>query len=159
MTTQPRHDDERTRIREAMDRLLAGRPIAPDGSLTVKALAAEASVHRMALQKRHADLKNHFYERVRKETAQVPESERKLRETVIQLKTTIKNQKAEIEELRQQVDRYLGLEDPSSRSEDDDLFFHVGQVDRTQPRPKKNRACGERLEVVKGASQHSGLGV
>ncbi|MFG1706480.1 hypothetical protein ACFLIM_25125 [Nonomuraea sp. M3C6] len=105
MTTQPRHDDERTRIREAMDRLLAGQPIASDGSLTVKTLAAEAGVHRMALMKRHADLKNHFYERVRNETPQVPESERKLRETVTQLKTTIKNQKAEIEELRQQVTR------------------------------------------------------
>ncbi|MGP4103241.1 helix-turn-helix transcriptional regulator [Nonomuraea sp. KM90] len=28
--------------------------------------------------------------------------------------------------------RYLGLSDPSSRSEDDDLFFHVGQVGRAQ---------------------------
>ncbi|GAA3625280.1 hypothetical protein GCM10022419_133610 [Nonomuraea rosea] len=37
--------------------------------------------------------------------------------------------------VEQQVDGYLGLEDPSSRSEDDDLFFHVGQVDRTQPGP------------------------
>lgn len=105
MTAQPHHDDERIRIREAMDRLLAGKPTASDGSLTVKALAAEAGVHRMALMKRHADLKNHFYERVRNETSQVPESERKLRETVTQLRKTIKNQNAEIEELRQQVTR------------------------------------------------------
>ncbi|WP_245658960.1 NUDIX domain-containing protein [Microtetraspora malaysiensis] len=34
--------------------------------------------------------------------------------------------------LQDQIRRYLGLSDPSSRSEDDDLFFHVGQVDRTQ---------------------------
>ncbi|NEC85753.1 hypothetical protein [Streptomyces sp. SID12501] len=103
MTPQPRHEDERTRIREAMDQLLAGKATASDGSLTVKALAAEAGVHRMALMKRHSDLKNLFYERVRNETLQLPESERKLRETVIRQRQTIKDQQAEIEELRQRV--------------------------------------------------------
>ncbi|MGP3636159.1 hypothetical protein ACTU45_22845 [Streptomyces sp. 24-1644] len=99
------HQDERTRIREAMDRLLAGKATASNGSLTVVALAAEACVHRMALMKRHSDLKNTFYERVRDETPQVPESEKRLRDTVTKLKKTIANQKAEIEELRQQVTR------------------------------------------------------
>jgi len=51
------HHDERTRIRAVTERLLAGQPVASDGSLTVVALAAEASVHRMALMKRPADLK------------------------------------------------------------------------------------------------------
>lgn len=105
MTQQPRHDDERTRIHEAMNRLLAGRPTASDGSLTIVALAAEAGVHRMALMKRHADLKSTFFERVRTETPQTPEPEKRLRETVTQLKKTIKNQKVEIDELRQQVTR------------------------------------------------------
>ncbi len=59
------HHDERTRIPEAMNRLLTGQPTTSNGSLTVVALAAEASVHRMALMERHADLKNEFYERVR----------------------------------------------------------------------------------------------
>jgi septin family protein len=95
--------DERARIRDAMDRLLAGRATASNGSLTVAALAAEADVHRMALLKRHADLKNEFYERVRTETQQIPETEKRLRETVTRLKTTITNQKAEIEQLRQLV--------------------------------------------------------
>ncbi|MET8299218.1 hypothetical protein ABZ729_07860 [Streptomyces sp. NPDC006678] len=99
------HQDERIRIREAMDRLLAGQPIASNGSLTIVALATEASVHRMALQKRHVDLKNEFYERVRTETRQTPESERRLRETVTKLKKTVANQKAEIQELRQLVTR------------------------------------------------------
>ncbi|MET8748180.1 hypothetical protein [Streptomyces sp. NPDC004728] len=99
------HQDERTRIRTAMDRLLARQATAFNGSLTVVALAAEADVHRMALMKRHADLKNEFYERVRTETTQVPESEKRLRETASQLKKTIKNQTTEIEELRQQVTR------------------------------------------------------
>jgi len=99
------HQNERTRIREAMDRLLAGEATVSNGSLTVVALAAEAGVHRMALQKRHADLKNEFYERVRKETAQVPEPEKRLRETVTKLKKTIANQREELEELRQLVTR------------------------------------------------------
>ncbi|SMF77408.1 hypothetical protein [Streptomyces sp. Amel2xC10] len=99
------HQNERTRIREAMDRLLTGQATTSNGSLTVVALAAEAGVHRMALLKRHADLKNEFYERVRRETQQVPESEKRLRETITKLKKTIANQRAEIEDLHHQVTR------------------------------------------------------
>ncbi|MGW9713536.1 hypothetical protein ACWGUJ_20890 [Streptomyces albidoflavus] len=99
------HRDERARIREAMDRLLAGQATASNGSLTVVALAAEADVHRMTILKRHVDLKNEFYERVRTETRQVPETEKRLRRTVTRLKKTIANQKVEIDELRQQVAR------------------------------------------------------
>ena len=98
-----RHQDERTRIREAMDRLLAGQPTVSNGSLTVAALAVEADVHRMALLKRHADLKNEFYERVRTETRQIPEGEQRLQAAVAKLSATIRNQRAEIEQLRQLV--------------------------------------------------------
>lgn len=97
------HQDERTRIHEAMDRLLAGEATVSNGSLTVKALAEEAGVHRMALLKRHVDLKNEFYGRVRSETTQVPESEKRLRQTVTKLKKTVSNQKTEIDDLRHQV--------------------------------------------------------
>ncbi|GAA3245483.1 hypothetical protein [Streptomyces labedae] len=97
------HRDERARIREAMDRLLTGQATTSNGSLTVVALAAEASVHRMALQKRHADLKHEFYERVRKEARQVPEPEKRLRATVAKLKKTLANKEAELEELRRLV--------------------------------------------------------
>jgi hypothetical protein len=99
----PRHQDERTRIHKAIDRLLAGQATSSNGSLTVVALAAEAGVHRMALIKRHADLKNEFYERVRNETKQIPEAEKRLRETVAKLKKTIADQNVEIDELRRQV--------------------------------------------------------
>ncbi|MFH8379108.1 hypothetical protein ACH4A7_37040 [Streptomyces cyaneofuscatus] len=99
------HQDERARIREAIDRLLAGQATASNGSLTVVALAAEADVHRMALLRRHVDLKNEFYERVRTETRQTPETEKRLRETITKLKGTVANQKAEIDELRQLVTR------------------------------------------------------
>jgi septin family protein len=97
------HQDERTRIRDAAERLLAGRPVASDGALTVVALAAEAGVHRMALIKRHADLKNEFYERVRTETQQVTGEERRLRQTVARLRRTIAGQREEIRDLRHQV--------------------------------------------------------
>jgi len=97
------HLHERTRIREAMHRLLTGRPTVSNGNLTVVALAAEAGVNRMALMKRHADLKNEFYERVRNEARQVPEAEQRLRETVTKLKKTIASQRTELEELRRLV--------------------------------------------------------
>ncbi|KJS63839.1 hypothetical protein [Streptomyces rubellomurinus] len=97
------HQDERTRIRAAVDRLLGGEATASDGSLTVLALAVEAGVTRMAIIRRHTDLKNEFYSRVRNETAQTPEPEKLLRATVAKLKTTITEQRAEIEELRRQV--------------------------------------------------------
>ncbi|MFI0910514.1 hypothetical protein [Streptomyces abikoensis] len=103
MTAHPQPDDERTRILEAMERLLTGQPRTSNGSLTVASLAAESGVHRMALYKRHADLKNAFEERVRTETKQVSETERQLRATVAKLKKTIANQRAELEELRQLV--------------------------------------------------------
>ena len=70
---------------------------------SVVALAPEAGLHRMALLKRHADLKNEFYQRVRNETAQTPEIEARLRETVAQLQATIDSQRDELEELRRVV--------------------------------------------------------
>jgi membrane protein len=48
---------------------------ASDGALTVTALAAEAGVDRMALMKRHADLKNEFQEGVRTQTQQITDEE------------------------------------------------------------------------------------
>jgi hypothetical protein len=97
------HHDERVRIRQAMDRILAGQPTISNGSPTIVALAAEAGVHRMALLKRHVDLKNEFYQRIRAETQQISEAERQLRETVAKLKKTIANQNTEIEELKRLV--------------------------------------------------------
>jgi septin family protein len=99
------HQDERTRIRAAADRLLAGQPVASDGALTVVALAAEAGVHRMALMKRHADLKNEFYQRVRTQTQQITDEERQLRQTIARLRKTITAQREEIRDLRHQVTR------------------------------------------------------
>jgi hypothetical protein len=83
MTSQ---EGERARIRAAMDRLLNEAPIRSNGALTVVALAIEAEVNRMALIKRHKDLKEEFYARVRKEKAQTPENEKRLLATNAKLK-------------------------------------------------------------------------
>ncbi|MGW1158871.1 hypothetical protein ACWD48_11725 [Streptomyces sp. NPDC002519] len=99
------HEDERSHIRAAMDRLLAGQPTCSNGSLTVAALAAEAGVHRMALQKRHADLKEEFYARVRTETHQTPEVERRLRNEVVRLKEALKDARAAEAESRHRAEQ------------------------------------------------------
>ncbi|MFF7643013.1 hypothetical protein [Streptomyces canus] len=98
-------EDERSRIRAAMDRLLAGQPTCSNGSLTVVVLAAEAGVHRMALQKRHADLKEEFYARVRTETHQTPEVERRLRKEVVRLKEVLKDSRAAEAESRHRAEQ------------------------------------------------------
>ncbi|MFC9947884.1 hypothetical protein [Streptomyces pratensis] len=43
----------------------------------------------MALQNRHVDLKHEFYERVLAETKQLPESEKRLCETVSDLEESV----------------------------------------------------------------------
>ncbi|MDH6709052.1 putative nuclease with TOPRIM domain [Kitasatospora sp. MAA19] len=97
------HHDERTRIREAIERLLTGQAATSNGSLTVVALAAEAGVHRMALLKRHADLKNEFYDRVRTEAKQTPEPEKRLRKTVTNLKERVSDLTKENTDLKNQL--------------------------------------------------------
>lgn len=89
------HAAERERINAAIDRLLAGAPTYSSGSLTVEALAAEADVHRMALYKRHADLREVFNDRVRRETKQMPESEKRLRRENATLRKSLKEAREE----------------------------------------------------------------
>ncbi len=84
-----------------------GQATASSRSLTVVALAAEAGVHRMALLKRHVDLKNESYERVRNETQQIPGTEKRLRETVTKLKRTIAEERTGIQEFRDLVTRLI----------------------------------------------------
>ncbi|MDQ1250012.1 MAG: hypothetical protein QG597_4389 [Actinomycetota bacterium] len=58
--------DEHVRraIRDAMDRLIAGKPLHSDGKLTVKSLAEEAGVKRWLLTHRHTDLQDEFRVRI-----------------------------------------------------------------------------------------------
>ncbi|MEV0933970.1 hypothetical protein [Streptomyces phaeochromogenes] len=97
---QTAHSAERERINAAIDRLMAGAPTRSSGSLTVEALAAEADVHRMALYKRHFDLRELFNERVRNETKQMPASERRLRKANTTLRQSLKEARASEAEAR-----------------------------------------------------------
>ncbi|WP_429428540.1 hypothetical protein [Nocardia sp. GAS34] len=102
-----RHDSERARIRAAIERLLAGRPERSDGSFTVISLAIEAEVHRMALHKRHADLKEEFHTRVRAETHQTPAAEQRLRCEVARLKEALRQSRAAEEESRRRAEQIV----------------------------------------------------
>lgn len=95
--------DERNRIRAAMDRILAGHPERSNGALTVVALAIEAGVPRNALTQRHLDLKNEFYAKV-KERGQPTDAETRLRKQVVRLKELREKDKAELEQLRADVE-------------------------------------------------------
>lgn len=58
--------DERVRraIRDAMDRLIDGKPLHSNGKLTIKSLAEEARVKRWLLTHRHTDLQDEFRARI-----------------------------------------------------------------------------------------------
>lgn len=58
-----RSEDLRLTIRDAMQRLLDGKPIRSDGKLTVKSLAVEAGVKRWVLTHQHRDLQQEFRDR------------------------------------------------------------------------------------------------
>jgi hypothetical protein len=94
--------DERTRIRAAMDRILAGVPEQSNGALTVVALAMEAGIPRNALTQRHTDLKSEFYQRI-KERGAVNEDEARLRATIARLRKTIDGKNRELAQLRADV--------------------------------------------------------
>ncbi|MFD8006507.1 hypothetical protein [Streptomyces mirabilis] len=95
--------DERHRNRTAIDRILAGRPEHSNGALTIVALAVEAGVPRNALTQRHLDLKNEFYTKV-KERGHPTDAETRLRKQVVRLKELREKDKAELEQLRADVE-------------------------------------------------------
>lgn len=76
--------DERQRLRDAMERLLAGKPIRSNGALTIVCLAEEAGLKRHLLTHRHTDLRDEFYARV-KAQGKIPDSELALRARIAEL--------------------------------------------------------------------------
>jgi hypothetical protein len=64
--------DARRAIRDAMDRLIDGKPLYSDGKLTIKALAEEARVKRWLLTHRHTDLQDEFRARIANTAAEPP---------------------------------------------------------------------------------------
>lgn len=61
----------------------------------------------MALHKRHADLKEEFYARVRAETHQTPEVERRIRKEVVRLKGALKESRAAEAESRHRAEQVV----------------------------------------------------
>jgi len=78
------HEPERRAIRDAMARLLDGKPIRSDGKLTIKSLADEAEVKRWVLTHRHQDLQAEFRDRVAQHGTD-PEPVRQLKDRVHEL--------------------------------------------------------------------------
>lgn len=95
--------DERQVIRDAMARLLEGRPIRSNGALTIVSLAEEANVKRHLLTHRHTDLRDEFYARVRHQGA-VPQSEIALRKRVTALEARVGRLAHERDALKAQVE-------------------------------------------------------
>jgi uncharacterized protein YaaN involved in tellurite resistance len=89
--------DEHVRraIRDAMDRLIAGKAQHSDGKLTVKSLAQEARVKRWLLTHRHTDLQDEFRVRIA-DTAEEPPAIRALQEEKAEAAKKIKALTSEV---------------------------------------------------------------
>jgi len=72
VTVDRADDDVRRAIRDAMDRLIAGKPLHSDGKLTIKSLAEEAGVKRWLLTHRHTDLQDEFRARITNTATEPP---------------------------------------------------------------------------------------
>jgi phage shock protein A len=72
MTATIDDDEVRRAIRDAMDRLIDGKPLYSGGKLTVKSLAEEARVKRWVLTHRHTDLQDEFRARLASANAEPP---------------------------------------------------------------------------------------
>ncbi|MGH3159241.1 MAG: hypothetical protein ACRDNF_22070 [Streptosporangiaceae bacterium] len=81
-------------IEAAMGRLLDGVPLRSDGTLTIVSLAIEAGLKRHVLTRKHTDLRDRFYARVKAQDA-VPASETALREQNAALRRTLEDLRAE----------------------------------------------------------------
>ncbi|MET7296953.1 hypothetical protein ABZS79_33480 [Streptomyces griseoloalbus] len=134
--------DERDRIRAAMNRILTGRPKHSNGALTIVALALEAGVPRNALTQRHLDLKNEFYAKV-KERGQPTDAEARLRKQVVRLKELREQDKAELEQLRDDVEGLVRVVNQLTlanwqlreRLSASDPVVHILPVQHRPPRP------------------------
>lgn len=103
MTAQ---DLERRSIRDAMDRLLAGKSIRSDGKLTIKSLAAEAGVKRWVLTHRHTDLGPEFRDKIAA-SGSVPEPMRALTADNDRLKQQLEQARADLRHARAETQHCL----------------------------------------------------
>lgn len=104
-------ETQRQTIRDAMTRLVEGKPLRSDGKLTIKSLADEAGVKRWLLTHKFTDLQDEFKVRV-EATGGEPAVVVKLREQLKKRDETITRLRAEVRELandRQQLERVVNV--------------------------------------------------
>lgn len=104
-------DDVRRAIRDAMVRLVEGKPLRSDGKLTVKTLAEEAGVKRWVLTHKHIDLQDEF-RAMADGVGGEPAAVRSLREQVAERDQLISRLRSEIKELtndRDQLERIINV--------------------------------------------------
>lgn len=104
-------ETQRQVIRDAMTRLVEGKPLRSDGKLTIKSLADEAGVKRWLLTHKFTDLQDEFKIRV-EATGGEPAVVVKLRGQLKERDETITRLRAEIRELtndRQQLERVINV--------------------------------------------------
>lgn len=97
-------DDVRRTIRDAMERLLEGKPIRSDGKLTIKSLAAEAGLKRWVLTHQHTDLQKEFRDRCARQ-GDTPENQKDLVEKLDELKAQIERYKVRVTDLSEENNR------------------------------------------------------
>lgn len=120
--------DEHVRlvIRDAMDRLIAGKALHSDGKLTVKSLAEEARVKRWLLTHRHTDLQDEFRARIAGTNTEPPILQA-LREDKTDAEKRVKELTADVTALTatirqlERIIQVLALENQHFRSSDPDL--------------------------------------
>jgi hypothetical protein len=101
-------EDLRRTIRDAMQRLLEGKPIRSDGKLTVKSLATEAGVKRWVLTHRHLDLQKEFRDRCAAQGA-IPNGCHKLTAENQVLKNEVNKLKLRVADLSEEVHRFTRI--------------------------------------------------
>jgi chromosome segregation ATPase len=92
-------EDERKAITEAMQRLLAGKPLRSSGRLDIVTLAEEAGLKRNKLTHKHTDLKD-LLNAERRARDDVPDSDLRLRDEITALTKKIKALKEERDQYR-----------------------------------------------------------
>jgi predicted nuclease with TOPRIM domain len=96
--------DVRLIIRDAMERLLEGRPIRSDGKLTIKSLAAEAGVKRWVLTHQHTDLQQEFRDRCAGQ-GDTPANQTELVKTINELNVKVASYKERVADLSEENNR------------------------------------------------------
>lgn len=99
-------DELRRGIRDAMERLLQGKPIRSDGKLTIKSLAAEAGIKRWILTHKHTDLQQEFRDRSIRQ-GEAPDNQKELLAKLVSMKQQLEKYKERVSDLSEESNRLI----------------------------------------------------